>query len=481
MTLPIHIHAPSCGRPISVVTLVSVLVLLSIAASQHRQAALRLEWRADRKLSTATGAKSVELVDEEVQCFEGPDFGRNGLQYRSSENRRTEDKSYLRRASEALTAKSSSLTLMTSTGLGTWASDGISLAPSEGMLRSFRELVLQLPDEAWESDGSKRKDDAHKRDISKLKQQSFREPALYDGLKVVILEDACFLKASFWDAKNKNFNISSGISLNYLQAGFKTPSSLVQPYLDRGFGFDDGWCVNFASDKPGYLENLGFRAEFVEHLSLFDELATDSMKRTVFGLITAGNSESLSILSHSKILHESGKLDAVVDKLRSADIIIANGGNPDFSKYVFLDFAGELLKPVIDKVQAGSVIYMGQSAGSMVGSADMGLTIEPRPAIFKLLDKEDTRGLSLVGCCAIRPHTPLDSKLYDIVAAVYGKLKGVKVIRIHNGDGLQCIKGFCKVVGNTGLPKSVFDGPYDPHLERLVEAFKPALPQRREK
>eukprot|EP00933_Yihiella_yeosuensis_P023461 TRINITY_DN18270_c0_g6_i1.p1 TRINITY_DN18270_c0_g6~~TRINITY_DN18270_c0_g6_i1.p1 ORF type:complete len:508 (+),score=79.27 TRINITY_DN18270_c0_g6_i1:84-1526(+) len=422
---------------------------------------LQVAGEASNRKQSSDGASSVVLASEKVDCFDEPGVGNeDALQQKHS---------------EALKAKTAALTLMTSSGLGSWASDGISITPSEGMLQAFRELVLQLPDGAWESDGSKRKDDARGKDVSKIKQESFHEPELYDGLKVVILEDSCFLKKSFWDRKNEHFNISSGISLNYLEAGYKTAASLVQPYLDTGSGLDGGWCVNFAADRPAFLGGLGFRADFVQHLSIFDELATDDMKKAIFDLVVAGKTKSLSTLSqsHSKILHESGKLNHVVDKLKSADIIIANGGNPDFSKYVFIDFAGEVLKPVLEKVHAGSVIYMGQSAGSMVGSADMGLTFEPSPAIFEDLLREDTRGLSLIGRCAIRPHDPQQSKKYDIISAVYGKLKGVKVIRLHNGDGLKCIRGYCQAVGNTRLPTSVFHGPDDPHLIRLVEALKP--------
>jgi len=362
---------------------------------------------------------------------------------------------------------SSSLLLLTSSGLGAYAGD--SLVPDWNTMNAFRDLVLQLPDSAWDADGAVKKGTAQKEDISRIAARNFTEPGLYSGLTVVVLEDTCFLKESFWNELDPNFDLSIGI--NYQTTRMRTPVDLIRPFF--GKGLDDGWCVNYSSTSPGYLGSLGFDSDKIHHVSLFDQLASNAVKEAVLNLSVQGLAPNSSTISEVEVT----RTDAadMLSLLGAADVMIVNGGSPDFAKFVFMHFASAVLQPAIHKIKAGRMIYLGQSAGAMIGAADIGLTYaSPNPNIFKMLLSKDSRGLRLAGNCAIRPHdTGLSASRYDLASAVYGKLKGLNVARLSNGEGLKCIGTTCRVVGGDGqLGDSVFEGQSDPHLERLTDAFQ---------
>jgi len=358
------------------------------------------------------------------------------------------------------------LLLLTSSGLGTWGPDN-TLTADDNMMNAFRDLILQLPDVAWEVDGAAKKQEASGRSAEWLAEHRFKEPELYAGLEVVIIDDACFLKDSFWNEANPDFNISSGIGTNYLKSNMTTSVDLVRPFF--GDMLDGGWCVDFSAQEPGYLGGLGFDLQRVHHISLWDRLAGDSLKRDVFEIQV--NNAAPEGVSEAKADRQSAEGLALLDLLSAADIIIVNGGNPDFVKYVLKQFAHEIMAAAIGKLHAGSLVYMGESAGSMVGSADVGLTYENTPNLYDKLLQADTSGLALAGNCAIRPHD--HGEIWDLASAVYGKLKSLNVVRLPNGDGLRCMKAQCEVVGLTGKPgPSVFTGPHDPHLARLADIFR---------
>mmetsp|Transcript_86525 Transcript_86525/g.277789 ORF Transcript_86525/g.277789 Transcript_86525/m.277789 type:complete len:252 (+) Transcript_86525:204-959(+) len=246
-----------------------------------------------------------------------------------------------------------------------------------------------------------------------------------------------------------------------------TDVTVVRPFLGKGY-LDGGWCVNWAADRPGFLGGLGFNPEKVRHLSLWDVLAPKDFKTSIFEL----EAENHKVASQNKASSRNVLSDATSQLLTSADIIIVNGGNPDFGSFILKRFAPDLMAPVLRRVAEGSVIYVGQSAGSMLGSADSGLTFESDPLMLGVLMKGETRGLGLTGMCAIRPHDKGDT--WDLASAVYGALKGLSVVRVSDGNALRCIGAECSIVGVTGLPgASVFSGPEDPHLQRLSRAFVP--------
>merc|ERR1711869_98955 len=53
--------------------------------------------------------------------------------------------------------------------------------------------------------------------------------------------------------------------------------------------------------------------------------------------------------------------------------------------------------------------------------------------------------MALAGRCAVRPHYSKDT--WDIAAEVYGRSKGLKVVRMPNGEGMMCLGSECKMVG----------------------------------
>merc|ERR1712151_1437818 len=205
-------------------------------------------------------------------------------------------------------------------------------------MNAFRDLVLQLPDSAWDVDGAAKKKAAQDQDISVIAARNFTEPDLYSGLTVVVLEDTCFLKDSFWNEANPDFNRSIGI--NYMTTRMHTDVDLVRPFF--GEGLDDGWCVNYSSKTPGYLGGLGFDSNQIHHVSLWDQIANNTLKEAVFNLTYRGLPKPSIANIKAKVTRK--KAVAMMNLLSAADILIVNGGNPDFAKFVFMHFASKILK-----------------------------------------------------------------------------------------------------------------------------------------
>ncbi|CAE8603053.1 unnamed protein product [Polarella glacialis] len=365
---------------------------------------------------------------------------------------------------EGTDARNNALLLLTSSGLGAYGADSRTLVPNGNLTKAFRDLVLQLPDSSWETDGAKRKENARNRDVSMLAESGFYEPELFSGLQIVIVEDGCFVKDSFWNKENPDFHSGT----NYQISGMTTSIELVRPFLGRGL--DVGWCANYSQSKAGYFVALGFEAHRIRHVSLWDRLAGDSLKTQVFELLTTSRARG-SMTADLEAETGSSEATAVVDLLRSADILHVNGGHPDFTQFVFKQFAREFLLPVVQRVKEGSVVYTGQSAGSMMGGADVGLSLQA-PIFRDMVKRGDTTGLSLAGRCAVRPHDEGSAgSLWDLASAVYGKLKGLMVVRLPNAEALMCARGQCSVVGATGKPAASVISGQEPNLERLAEVF----------
>lgn len=359
------------------------------------------------------------------------------------------------------------LLLLTSTGLGKFDRTGKFLWNSNLTL-GLRELVLRLPDSAWpRSDGSAIKSKA--RSKGRTGDGSGADGNLYQDLDVVVLDDACVLKESFWNPAPEQ--AANSYLLTYSKANITDGLKVAQHYFGRGL--DQGWCVDYTSDQPGYLPWLGFNKARIRHLSIWDRLSDVASKRYAFQVQVHGDlDESLGALPHDKQAVED-----VQAQLQEADVIVANGGNPDFLNFVLGVFAPQLAEQIRDRVLAGEVVFVGQSAGSMVGAADVGLTYEPKPALLQeLLHGQTSSVLSLAGRCAIRPHVTGDQ--WDLVSALYGLANDLNVVGIPNNEALLCISRSCHMVGETGrLSPSVFSGRSDPQLQRLAAPFKkrPAL------
>jgi len=155
--------------------------------------------------------------------------------------------------------------------------------------------------------------------------------------------------------------------------------------------------------------------------------------------------------------------------LQEADILLVNGGNPDLGSYALEVFGAPLAAKILAKVRAGSLVYVGRSAGSMLASADEGLTFEPNPLLMDLLLSNRTAGLGLAGACAIRPHY---TQLWDQASRFYERASGLVVVRLPNNESLQCQGMRCAVVGQTShMGPSSFRGQGDPALTRLFSAL----------
>jgi len=352
-------------------------------------------------------------------------------------------------------ATDASLLLLTSTGLR-----------GDNLKHAFRQLVLQLPDDAWAADGAAKKTAARAREPPALAKAGWAEPELYQGLDVLVLEDACFLKRATWDESHPNFNNSHRGGINHLTAGFTTDPALFRPFLGRAVPLDRGWCVDWAQSSWGCLGGLGFEAARIRHLSLFDKLAPDELKRTVLQLQTEGGPATPAAQQAAD--PNSAAFAEASSALKAADIVVLNGGNPDFLAFVLTRFAKPLGDILRARAKAGSLVLLGRSAGSMVPAADVGLSFEPSPPLLEQLLHGSTAGMGLAGSCSVRPHY---REQWLLAAMVYGKLRSLNVVLMPNGEGLQCLRADCRMAGRTSAQgKRLCLHP--PHnLGRLARAF----------
>lgn len=364
-----------------------------------------------------------------------------------------------------LQADDQKLLLLTSNGFGSHNAAN-QMVQAAGVILAFRSLVLQLPDDAWDDGrGAERKLTARSRSRTELEARNFNEPDLYAALDVVLMEDSCFLKESFWNEANSNFQDPD--ALTYKEFEMKTNSSFVKPYFR---GLDQGWCSNQALRKPGFMAGLGFEESRVHHISMFDRLADESLKASILRMVAEGSTEGFR--QGQKADFNSAEASQILQLLRRADVMFSNGGNPDFVTYIYAHYAKNILRTTMTRISSGQVIYIGRSAGSMVAGTDIGLTHEPKPPLLETLLNWDMTGLSLAGRCNIRPHF---HPKWDLMSSVYGQLKNVTVVRISDGESLRCLRGLCTMQGVTSRQApSMFTNRSDPQLIRLVDAFKPA-------
>lgn len=69
-----------------------------------------------------------------------------------------------------------------------------------------------------------------------------------------------------------------------------------------------------------------------------------------------------------------------------------------------MKFAPMLGDLIASRVRSGQLVYLGRSAGAMVGSSDFAYSYEPMPLLLEELLEGDTKGLALAGRCVARPH-----------------------------------------------------------------------------
>lgn len=309
----------------------------------------------------------------------------------------------------------------------------------------FRKMVLELPDSAWPRDGAAIKALAKARPEAIVEAADFMEPALYKGLKVMIIEDAAFLKASMWDDNNSNFSVSSGV--NYRKCYFRTPATLVKDATEGFQGMDTGWSCDYAAAEAtcGGMGSLGFTPQDFTHVSIFDMCASNEEKAAAFKLQSRGKVPAARL---NPVTSESSCGGKFLDMLEDQDIIAVQGGNPDWLKFVFMEFAPSLLSKVVQRVRDGSLIYLGRNAGAMIAGADIGMTYKPNPIILESLLNNDTKGLNLAGVCAICPDYG-DNGLWDYLSSLYEDMTigSLDVVRVPNNEALCCMKGACHIYG----------------------------------
>jgi len=288
-------------------------------------------------------------------------------------------------------------------------------------------------------------------------------PEAFSNLNVMVIEDPCLLKKSFWNKDAPEFH-QEGI-INYVKSGMWTRVELVEPFF--GGKMDGGSCVDWKSQKSGLI-GLGFNASRFHHVSLFDRLAQDGLKRAVFQLGTTGDAPQYALEGTADADSREGQ--AFLALLRRTSVVIVNGGNPDFVNYVFHRFAADLMRPLRRRMTDGAMVLVGRSAGSMVASADLGMTYETGPAILNRLLHSTSAAMALTGTCMVRPH--FTEKWY-IASMVYATKKNLTAVLLYDGQALSCAVGECRIVGERRrLPEPHFNGQRDPRLIRMADAFR---------
>lgn len=310
---------------------------------------------------------------------------------------------------------------------------------------ALRDLVLKLPDKAWaDNDGQTRKSRARRRTPDFA---AYSEPDLYSGLDVLMIDDPCLLKESFWNPKHAVFGRPA--VLNYLKVGnLSWGLDIVRPFLGQDL-LEGGWCTDMSYAEEGGMGKFGFESSRFKHLSLFASApknffeALVKLRSAKWPLESKPHREATGRLLSRRIQADvQGLLD-------SADVILINGGSPDLADYILRVFAAPALAQMSEKVESGQAVFIGRSAGSMVASASMGTTsFEAQPTrVTELLG--GARGLGFAPGCALRPHF---SDAWVQPAALFEASSGKVVARVTNDQALKCQDGCCTVVGASQDP-----------------------------
>jgi len=148
--------------------------------------------------------------------------------------------------------------------------------------------------------------------------------------------------------------------------------------------------------------------------------------------------------------------------LRGAEIFAINGGNPDVAAMAFraTETTAGKVSGLLDKLQKGRTIFLGRSAGAMLGGDSLGLTDEFGAWVGAAMElaadsdethidigtgkaEEDTHlghharsGMDLIGDCAIRPHWSPNS--WTRKSNFYAAVTGLHIVRVPNGQGMVC-------------------------------------------
>lgn len=378
---------------------------------------------------------------------------------------------------------------------------------NNALKRGFRELVLRLPEEAWMTGGAAIKEEAHADSSGEeLAWRGMREPSLYKGLTALVLWDPCFLKESFWNAAHPDFGrYANYVKLTETETGAgRSALPRTSPRTARGTergeswaGLEEGYCEDWTS---WLADELGFETDKVHRLSLFDRLASAELTQMVFEIQKSSDERpdaARLVAVHEEIARTKRRIEeeladpnsgasGLMALIARADVIALNGGNPDFLKFVLMELAAPFTRAWTERVRAGRMVFLGRSAGAMVGGRDISLTSEPNPLLLDYLLPSEAvvhAGLGLAGECSFRPHY---SEQWDLVVALARQQErtlrpgggdagaAAKVVRLPNEEALQCIGTRCKIVGDTS--REAAEPLSKRQLRRLVRAFDQHAP-----
>ncbi|CAJ1430741.1 unnamed protein product [Effrenium voratum] len=295
----------------------------------------------------------------------------------------------------------------------------------------------------------------------------------FKGLKVLLIIDASMMKNSFWDATNPNF--AKDLALNYQKLkssgnGIHIQPEMVEEWTNGYEGLDGGWAYDNSKPKVG-LGGIGLDEDAFERVSILDLCASQEEAKALFQLQSQNIKPSTPIGPISDAHPCISKFRALLD---DTDVIFANGGNPDLYGFVLTRFAPQVGQLIKERVQDGSLLYMGRSAGAMAASQDFASTYEPNPLLLETLLHGDSSGLGLAGQCSLRPH--YKNLLWNIATRVTTRAKGQVAVLANNGEGLACDHGKCSMVGKNDSP-DIFDSSEE-HLDRIYAAYKQAYEHR---
>lgn len=313
-----------------------------------------------------------------------------------------------------------------------YLSDGLS---DNDLRNALRQLVLELPAEAWNN--PHKEFDArlsNELNFDSLADTGFREEELYQGLSALVIADACYTKR--FEPEDKRWPCEDFKPV-MVEMGFD-PNQVKSVYLMD-------LVLEGKSDKLKLEDKLRDLFTKDDHLEIDPTIAS-------------------TLITHGAAVQVDTLLDGV-------DIIAVNGGDPDFVTFALTKLVPGLNEAIRARVEAGSLVFMGRSAGAMAGGADVGLSTEPPPSLSISLLGCSSKGLELAGNCAIRPHYSQES--WDKASETYERAGGLNVVRMPNGEGMMCAQGVCKMVGMRH--KTIYDSKQSP---ARYEAIEGAIPHR---
>ncbi|CAE7909354.1 unnamed protein product [Symbiodinium sp. KB8] len=290
----------------------------------------------------------------------------------------------------------------------------------------------------------------------------------YQGLKVLVLDDGALLTTSFWNSLDQDF--ANPNAINYVKTGIRLSPETVR-LLTNGFsGLSPGWVLNAeCSGACGGLGDFGFDDGAFTHASAFDMCATFQQKEALFRLQSQGLEPEVDMTVETN----SPCIEQFYTLLEQASVLVASSGNADLLGYVYRIFAPQFGEKIVQRVQQGSLIFLGLGAGAMAFGENFAAAATS-PALQTLL-KGDLQGLKLAGQCAVIPGWDSSELLWDLTSSLFqDAMQNVDIVGLPDGALLLCRRQSCEIRGSVRQrPARVLDGPDSPgtHRGRLADVM----------